>query len=787
MKYISLFSGIEAATVAWGELGWEPLAFCEIEDFPSAVLSYHYPNVPNLGDICKVDWKDVIERHGRPDVIVGGSPCFTAGTLVLCESGFKPIEEVNVGDRVVTHKGRLRSVLNTGHQQSQVGDLKVHGMIQIHCTPTHPILTSKRTKADKDENGYWYRFGDESFVGAEQSVGMCACSVRDVSCEIPKFPDVYGMRRDDVMELIGWYLGDGSIAGKGRANPTLRTLVLTISPKKFVRFVSTFKQKMNYRVKSIDETRCSVFIHNTDLCRFIERWFGRGAENKNLPAWVYALPEEERIRLFNGYASTDGTTNDDGRIDIESVSKRLIVAMQMLLGSGSACAIKPRETRTIKGVEYRVKPIFKVSYKDGHSRCWSHNGYSKRLIESFGNLREETVYNLEVEDDNSYTADGIAVHNCQSFSVAGGRESLDGESRLMFEYIRALAEIRPKWFLWENVPGVLNTRDNAFVQLLREVQDIGYLSLAWRVLDAQFFGVAQRRRRVFLVGHLGTGGGAAAVLFESESVRGNTQTSKQKREELARAAGRGTKAGGGESLNGWDVQSKRVFPENGVSPTLSSGTGEGANIQPSVLQSQSIDYKQTPKVNDEISHTLTRGGDGGIHSAVLQSAGFKYHQGAQAGNIGYEDEQSPTLTADYHQPAVALQIGHTAGNGSGFNSDDVSYTLSLANDHAVAFAQNTRDEVRLQGGDGQVTGPIATSDSAKGQGVPFICMADDTQNAAIDENLSGTLKVGGGYSASGVLTSSGEDVVGALCAADGTKGVGSQYVSQGKVICQRVT
>ena len=96
---------------------------------------------------------------------------------------------------------------------------------------------------------------------------------------------------------------------------------------------------------------------------------------------------------------------------------------------------------------------------------------------------------------------------CQSFSIAGGRESLDGESRLMFEYVRALAEVRPTWFLWENVPGVLNTRDNAFAQLLREVQDIGYLSLAWRVLDAQFFGVAQRRRRVFLVGRLGAGGG----------------------------------------------------------------------------------------------------------------------------------------------------------------------------------------------------------------------------------------------------------------------------------------
>lgn len=126
---------------------------------------------------------------------------------------------------------------------------------------------------------------------------------------------------------------------------------------------------------------------------------------------------------------------------------------------------------------------------------------------------------------------------CQSFSIAGGRESLDGESRLMFEYIRAVQDICPEWFLWENVPGVLSTRDNAFEQLLSEMEKLGY-GMAWRTLDAQFFGVAQRRRRVFLVGYLGNVGCAAAVLFDSESVRGNTKTSREKREELTGANGR---------------------------------------------------------------------------------------------------------------------------------------------------------------------------------------------------------------------------------------------------------
>lgn len=75
MKYLSMFSGIEAASVAWEPLGWTPLAFAEIEKFPASVLKHHYPHVPNLGDVTKVDWDEFARTTGRPDLIVFGSPC----------------------------------------------------------------------------------------------------------------------------------------------------------------------------------------------------------------------------------------------------------------------------------------------------------------------------------------------------------------------------------------------------------------------------------------------------------------------------------------------------------------------------------------------------------------------------------------------------------------------------------------------------------------------------------------------------------------------------------------
>lgn len=135
---------------------------------------------------------------------------------------------------------------------------------------------------------------------------------------------------------------------------------------------------------------------------------------------------------------------------------------------------------------------------------------------------------------------------CQSFSIAGKREGLKGESGLMYEFVRCVREVRPRWFLWENVPGALSSEHGAaFGQLLHEMADGGGYGCAWRVLDAQFFGVAQRRRRLFLVGRAGNGfREACQVLFESDCVPGNSASSRAKRAELAARAGRSPRAAG---------------------------------------------------------------------------------------------------------------------------------------------------------------------------------------------------------------------------------------------------
>lgn len=223
---------------------------------------------------------------------------------------------------------------------------------------------------------------------------------------------------------------------------------------------------------------------------------------------------------------------------------------------------------------------------------------------------------------------------CQSFSMAGKREGLKGESGLMFEYIRCVQEVRPRWFVWENVPGALSSEHgHAFGQLLSEMDALGY-GLAWRVLDAQFFGVAQRRERLFLVGSLGTMR-SSEVLFEREGVPWDYSSSRDKRKALAGESsrrsgesdsglgGRGGDGGTGDGgcLTAGENQNRRVYSSDGVFPTPSARSNSGQKQQSYVA----LDFHQQDgraKVSDtpDVSMTITaHAGTGGNNVPMVMS------------------------------------------------------------------------------------------------------------------------------------------------------------------------
>lgn len=220
---------------------------------------------------------------------------------------------------------------------------------------------------------------------------------------------------------------------------------------------------------------------------------------------------------------------------------------------------------------------------------------------------------------------------CQDLSVAGQRRGLAGErSGLFMDQIRIVKEmreadgeraipdhtVRPRYLVWENVPGAFSSAEGEdFRAVLEEIvrvkdrachvprPDSGRwepagaavlgdgFSLAWRVLDAQYWGVAQRRRRIFLVADFG-GRTAPQILFEQDSLLGDTAPGRGPRQGAAAPAEGGAADTGGDCLTPWDVQSRRILGQGGTWPALYSGGGGGHG------------YIQTEEMKTESSYTV---------------------------------------------------------------------------------------------------------------------------------------------------------------------------------------
>lgn len=254
---------------------------------------------------------------------------------------------------------------------------------------------------------------------------------------------------------------------------------------------------------------------------------------------------------------------------------------------------------------------------------------------------------------------------CQSFSIAGKREGLSGESGLMFEYIRAVREIRPRWFLWENVPGALSSEGGeAFRQLLSEMDALGY-GLAWRVLDAQFFGVAQRRERVFLVGHLGACP-PVEVLFESEVVQWFPAPSREKRAQLAAVTRGSAKRAGFEYHGGIRVG----FEEE---DSFSCDTGSHTTVERPIGMT---DLNGGASIDENMIGTLKASGGG--HPAVMIPFALKQ---IDCDNICV-------------QGSAIGRADHNGPEGLAVKTDGTCYTLNCTDRHAV-FTPDTHMIRRL--------------------------------------------------------------------------------------------
>ncbi|WP_231353953.1 Dam family site-specific DNA-(adenine-N6)-methyltransferase [Escherichia coli] len=586
--YGSVCSGIEAASIAWEPLGIRPAWFAETEPFPSAVLAHRWPHVANLGDMTKLAKKVLAGEIESPDVLVGGTPCFTAGHMVLCKNGYKPIEDVCPGDYVVSHLGRLQQVKRVGSKIANTGLLNAVGQpLGIRTTNDHPFLAVRWKAQNTRKNGTYFKrelLSEPEWRAACDMPGYQWCALTNFNIASPDICSRF-LSEEQAMYLAGAYVGDGYIRRwRGKSK---KAVVFGINCQKLRKFHCRIPENI-FSVASEIRGSIKVTLNDTCYANWLNEHFGELSHAKRIPAWVMSHPL--RHVFLQGYLDTDGTPSGKAGFRINSVGPALAWGVAELSQTcGYVSSVSFIEVEPKKVIEERVvnqRNYYQVTIcpqKLSRKSRLAH-GMLLRTVKEFKSVGLDTVYNIEVEGDHSYILNGAVVHNCQAFSIAGLRGGLDDErGALTLKYVelanaiddkRAESFLKPAVIVWENVPGVLSSADNAFGCFLAGLagEDAPFepgdrpesgksnafwrwdgktgchapkwpqcgciygpqRKVAWRILDAQYFGVAQRRRRVFVVASARTDLDPATVLFEFEGVRRDIAPSRGEGKETTR-------------------------------------------------------------------------------------------------------------------------------------------------------------------------------------------------------------------------------------------------------------
>lgn len=648
MKFLDFFAGIGGFRKGMEAAGHECVGFCEFDKW--AVASYtsmhliteeqrEYLSTLTLKQRQKEILKDEY-RNGewyandirrvyagdipKADCWCFGFPCFAKGTYILTEKGYIPIEDVSVGDKVLTHKGRWRKVTATMHRDgARLWDVNGFGILPTRTTAEHPYYV---TKPDQPME----------FKKVEQ--------LDDSWYSTMVLPDAESDGYSKEMWwIIGRYLADGwRVERKDR--PSGGRIVFAISDDKRAEFEQRLREAKLHGTYTKERTCGKYHVCNNQLYEYLEK-FGKYAHGKRIPREALCLPREKAKYFFDGYMSGDGRSD---REEATSTSAALILGMCIIaqrLGKSVPAVYYTRrdEKCVIQGRECRQRDTytFRISSKSvkGHyrARYVCRELYQPTESDDFG-----TVYNISVEEDNSYVANGAIVHNCQDISVAGKQAGFQGNrSSLFFRVMYLIGQLKeedkPTYLFIENVKNLLSVNGGwDFARLLIEMERGGY-DAEWQVLNSKDFGVPQNRERCFIIGHLR--GRSTAKVFPIEGTDGKNSVS-------LNLFG---------CLNGRNSQRDRVYSDDGLAPTISTKPGENTE----------------PKVSIKIIGEISSSQDG----KILSTDGIANCHSAGHGN-------NPKIAI----PVLTPDRAEKRQNGRRFKEDgEPMFTLTGQDRHGVAI------------------------------------------------------------------------------------------------------
>lgn len=520
---------------------FELVNFCEFDKYASESYCaiHNVDEKLNLGNINEVNEKEIADFN----FICGGSPCFVKGTKILTKTGYVNIEDILVGDYVLTHKNRYRRVLRKGHNENKdTFEVHVLGMPVITATENHPFMICQKNS-------------DGSFTEPKEKMVKDLDKKKDYICS-PVIQDnynVFDLSYEDCYMLgflyskckfyIGKNNGKSEYVGYAKFNKVNSEVNLNILNK--YGYVDSTENIMCYKYyirnqdflsKVINDISFNQIVNplsaytslspvNFDLLKlspkhlsyflkgfFDDRYFVKKKSNNRYyisisdyetALFIQLVYQKTFNKKLNIYTRKNKTTKKDGTV---STTHSYLVILEEKI----SILTSNHNGKNIQNKDYVYYPINKIVPTN----------------------KKETVYNLEVNEDNTYSANNVYVHNCQDFSIAGQQQGAmwlchncgykynplevhyskrkscphcnsenieKTRSSLLVEWLRIIEHKHPKWGIYENVKNIFGIHfKDLFIMFINELFEYGY-NVYFKMLNAKHFGVPQNRERIYLV------------------------------------------------------------------------------------------------------------------------------------------------------------------------------------------------------------------------------------------------------------------------------------------------
>lgn len=427
---LSLFDGLSGLQIASERLGinYENYYASEIDEHAMSVTSLHYPNTKHLGSILNwenwdIDWSTI-------DIVSGGFPCFTGETLITTDKGLIPIKEIQKGDLVLTHNLQFKSVvLKMIKLAQEYNKIDFHGCNQINATDEHPFYVKEITNRKVSEP-HWVEAKD---LNENHYVA--------IAINPTKNKPLFVNENYDFLKIIAMFIYNGYIN---------KDEVIILTDEKNYQTLDSFLKThhINYS-KNIDKLNHTYIIKDAFLLNFFPL-FIKG-EEKFIPEFIFNY-DESIIKIFLEHYIKIQNKSIKERVNLYSRDRLFINQLQQLIQKTYKVHAYIFEAKVGNMIFFNLEfksNEFEQSFYDG-KYIWVRFKSKEKVIE------ETPVYNIEVEDDNSYVVHGMIVHNCQAWSVAGKQLGDKDERGMLFwtmlDVMKKAKEHNPNvHFLIENV------------------------------------------------------------------------------------------------------------------------------------------------------------------------------------------------------------------------------------------------------------------------------------------------------------------------------------------------